>query len=672
MKKIINFLSMLIFSLLLVGCSNKITTLSFDVYYDTKVTESLKVTDTTYQYEYVYDYQIEIKPNKNYSNHPEYILKFQIFDGDANDSFSEEIIIKYYLVDSNTNINEIIEDVYLYNFTPFSTYKITVVKNKGENYAKDFELDKIIIIFDSNGGSVMDRQEIPKNNKAVKPQNPQKENSKFLFWSLTLLNPKEFSFDNKLDQNITLYAIYEEYTIVTFIYNDDSKEDLNETFIVGSKFKDLSKPNKNGYSFSGWFKDVDLNDQVVNDFSVVEENMKLYAKWTPLEYKITYVVDDDVINPNKKNEYNTESSNFYLEDPSKLGYIFKGWYLDKDFLSDSIINIDKGSYGDIKLYPKWEGNHYNVELIFNNKDNDNELIVVQYGSKYTDLPIPSKEGYIFEGWYKNEEDYNTLVYLESGGEIFYRDNIVDIAEDHRLSAKWIYGTSGLQFEYNNYSWGVKGYDGNSSNILIPESIAKIPVRTINSYAFRGMNFIKEVKIPNSVLSIGIRIFYDVSSIEKISVPFLNEINLNGKDYTILGLFFGDKFSKPSDLNLYYTMSFDYNNFIYYVPNSLKEVCITNSDKIGNHAFYGAKSIEVLEINEGITCIETSAFEGLTSLVEFVIPSTVENIESNAFKGTSKITIQSYFTEKPEGWSDNWNPNNNKVIWNKEFNPNNIK
>ena len=649
MKKIIKFSSIIALLFILIGCGEQEPELTYSDYYEYKVTQTLNIGSETYQYGYIYDYQIQIKPNDEYSNHKEYILKFTIYDGDADDVFAEEVIIKYYSINANTNISETISNVYVNNLS-LSPYKVEAVENIGQDYIKDFALDQVIITFDFNGGSTVDNQEIPRGSQATKPNDPNKDNAVFLYWSTSLSTPSEFSFSGSINQNTTLYAIYEYYTEVTFFYNDDNSPSSQQTLTIGNKISGLPTPIRTGYSFSGWYKDQNFINKVTSGVSIVEKDMILYAKWTPIEYNITYNIGDDVTNLNTINEFNIETNTFYFIDPTRPGYTFTGWYTNEYLIGDIIIGIEEGSYGYKNLYAKWEGNTYNVDLIFNDGATANQEIEVEYGEEYGELPVPNRDGYIFEGWYLENNDYNSFVTLTLGTQRYVNENnnIVSTSENHNLYARWIEGTPGLKFDLTSNGWTLIGYSGNSTEIYIPESIAGSPVSSISSYAFNGMDLITRVVVPESVESISEYAFYNLISLESITLPFIGASR--GENET-LGYVLGG-------LSSYFYGTYSYG----YYPKSLKEVIITDETHIGNDAFYGAELIEVLEINDGITYIGYSAFSGMSSLLEFIIPSSVTTIGSDAFKGCTNLSIIANVNSKPTGWASDWNPDNRPVTW----------
>ncbi len=105
------------------------------------------------------------------------------------------------------------------------------------------------------------------------------------------------------------------------------------------------------------------------------------------------------------------------EAPAKNGYIFIGWYLDSDFKEEfkSLDNVKK----DITLYAKWEEQTlYTVS--FSNGE-ETYTVSVKEGEKVLEPTAPTKEGYVFVGWYDGDNlfDFETIV-----------------TKDFVLTAKW--------------------------------------------------------------------------------------------------------------------------------------------------------------------------------------------------------------------------------------------
>lgn len=96
--------------------------------------------------------------------------------------------------------------------------------------------------------------------------------------------------------------------------------------------------------------------------------------------------------------------------PSKKGYIFGGWYLDKalteEFLFSTII------HESLVLYARWEKATNTITYVTNAPISIPNSIV-KTGEKLYEI-IPKRDGYAFDGWYLDEKlinkyDYNTIV-----------------------------------------------------------------------------------------------------------------------------------------------------------------------------------------------------------------------------------------------------------------------
>ena len=167
-------------------------------------------------------------------------------------------------------------------------------------------------------------------------------------------------------------------------------------------------------------------------------------------------------------------------------------------------------------------------------------------------------------------------------------------------------TSNQNFDYyatNNGEAYILKYNGDSENVVIPETLGNNTVRVIYKEAFKNCTFIKSIKIPDSVTSIGSGAFIGCSSLEEITIPFIGA-TLNRGENSYFGYIFG-------------AISYNYN--ISDVPRSLKKVTITGGSFISSYAFYDCRSLTSVEIPNSVTSIGYSAFHGCSSLEEITIP-----------------------------------------------------
>ncbi len=112
-------------------------------------------------------------------------------------------------------------------------------------------------------------------------------------------------------------------------------------------------------------------------------------------YSVTYELNGGSDYYNNPEQY-ADRDEIVLQNASKTGYTFLGWY-DAD--GNKIEVLGNGMSGDLILYAKWnDGNIYTVSFDTQSDDCAFAPITVQYGKEYT-LPSPIKEGYTLRGWY---------------------------------------------------------------------------------------------------------------------------------------------------------------------------------------------------------------------------------------------------------------------------------
>lgn len=129
----------------------------------------------------------------------------------------------------------------------------------------------------------------------------------------------------------------------------------------------INIPNiaKEEHTLDGWYTSV--NDGITFDErwsftnNTVNNNITLYAKWEPVQYKITYVLNNGTIDSNPQS-YTIESSNLTLNNPIRSGYTFEGWYDNDQFNGHPITQISNGRIGDLTLYAKYKSN---IEILSN-------------------------------------------------------------------------------------------------------------------------------------------------------------------------------------------------------------------------------------------------------------------------------------------------------------------
>ncbi len=120
--------------------------------------------------------------------------------------------------------------------------------------------------------------------------------------------------------------------------------------------------------------------QGISNASAIEANLLYYCD-APLaeEYTISYVLYGGTNNKNNPSVYRSTSSTIILQDPTKAGCTFAGWYLDAAF-TRKITQIDHGNAGNITLYAKWEYIEASDKLNIGNPECDFITIDEEYVS----------------------------------------------------------------------------------------------------------------------------------------------------------------------------------------------------------------------------------------------------------------------------------------------------
>ncbi len=159
-------------------------------------------------------------------------------------------------------------------------------------------------------------------------------------------------------------------------------------------------PIKVGYAFNGWYYGSEKWSFAAY---TVTGDMTLKAKWDIVTYNITYIDSNGAENKNPTN-YTTETDTITLEDLSKEGYTFDGWYNN----GEKVTSIPKGTYGEIELTAKWTPITYTIT--YNEQRGAENKNPTNYTIEAASITLKdlSKDGYTFDGWYSNGTKVTTI------------------------------------------------------------------------------------------------------------------------------------------------------------------------------------------------------------------------------------------------------------------------
>lgn len=255
-----------------------------------------------------------------------------------------------------------------------------------------FDNKKYTITFDSDGGSVVEKQIVKRGEKVNKPTDPTRDGYIFIEWDL---GSSIYDFSAKVTRNLILKAIWKEQEggKVTYVvnFNTDGGNSVSNQII--NKDGTITKPQdpvRDGYKFLGWY-----SNNVLFDFNTpVTKNLELVAKWekakdnsttgTTTTTKKTTTKKNDTTNTTttkKTTTTTTEAKKYTVKfdsnggskvsskevtsgskvskpsNPTRTGYKFSGWTLNNkayDFNSKVTSNIT--------LVAKWAAKTYTVKV----------------------------------------------------------------------------------------------------------------------------------------------------------------------------------------------------------------------------------------------------------------------------------------------------------------------
>ena len=222
---------------------------------------------------------------------------------------------------------------------------------------------KFAISYELDGG--VNAENAPteyKKGEGVTLLNPTKEGFEFLGWSLSV-GSTDYVTEISKDQtgDVTVYANWKENTKPeekTYVVNYELDGGINAEN-APTEYKEgegvvLPNPTKEGFEFLGWSLEKGSTDYVTEISKDQTGDVTVYANWKVIEVisKINYDLDGGVNADNAPTEYK-EGEGVALPNPTKEGYEFLGWSLEKGS-TDYVTEISKDQTGDVTVYANWK------------------------------------------------------------------------------------------------------------------------------------------------------------------------------------------------------------------------------------------------------------------------------------------------------------------------------
>ncbi len=305
-------------------------------------------------------------------------------------------------------------------------FDFTKPLDKNVTLKAKWELIDVTVKFKNEDKTDNTSKVVKYNQKVEGIENPSKKNYTFVGWFKCLddtcdtTDNNEFVLANTpITEDITLIAKFKPNTY-TLKFDDQNVQENKRllSFTAPNLVPKTSKPDieneyklqdKDGYTFKYWY-DSEVGENQPFDFNAeLTKNTILYAKWEGKKLVVTF------INDNEQKEEQVEYDHHVNKptDPSKVGYVFDGWYkcTNDNCTTTESTKFDFNSYitKDTKLKAKWNALSYTITFDDTNVDEENKIVTYTYKDSMEDLkPInkesftpTNREGYIFEYWYED-------------------------------------------------------------------------------------------------------------------------------------------------------------------------------------------------------------------------------------------------------------------------------
>lgn len=326
------------------------------------------------------------------------------------------------------------------------------------------------------------------------------------------------SITSTMSGNLTLYAKWNPKTYnITYVVDADVENTNPTTYTYGTTTS-LKSLSRTGYTFGGWYLDSEYTTSISSISSTSIGDITLYAKWTPIYYKIAYNVGftDDVLGNTISVSEGENPTSFCLEDDIILSdgvlsglysdsYIFDGWYTGSYSsysgvtFNKKITNVSELSsellQSTIILYPKliaiqWFAYYYNdstmtATLKFTNiAPSMNEFYIpAEYnGYKVASIELPSQG---IRSSIINKLNTASKFIVDENNEYYFSDSY------------------GNMFYHNDYTLKMVWY--NDSNSYCKESVFTNAMQkvgknymSISGSAFIGHNGLEKIAICDGV------------------------------------------------------------------------------------------------------------------------------------------------------------------------------
>ena len=257
-----------------------------------------------------------------------------------------------------------------YTFTGWSPEVPATIPDHDMTFTAQWQINQYKMTFKlENGESDVEKTQ-DYGTELTAPADPQKTGYTFKGWS-----PKVPATIPASDMTFTAQWEINQYTMTFVLGNGEA--DIVKTQDYQSTLEKPADPTREGYTFTGWDTEIPA--------TVPAENKTFTAQWQVNKYKVTFIVDGQVV---KEGEVEYGAAIEKPADPQKDTYTFIGWTPEVPATMPAT---------DLTFTAQFAQNPYTMTFVLGNGEAD--IVKTQEcGSDLTPPADPTREGYTFTGW----------------------------------------------------------------------------------------------------------------------------------------------------------------------------------------------------------------------------------------------------------------------------------
>lgn len=445
---------------------------------------------------------------------------------------------------------------------------------------------------------------------------------------------------------------------------------------LGVSDTEMPQPERAGYNFDGWYTAIEGGTRVVDIPAGTEKDYHLYARWSIIEYSITYYCGNGTNSPSNIEFYTVDTA-FTFVDATLEGLDFYRWV---DQNGNTITEIKKGNIGNLVLTAEYTERRfttvqfsdikepkYKNEVTFARYDTERNLYTYVYYLGYVaNVPLTQQSGVIYTGVGSFTQGYEEAIATTESVEKGFSKSQSDTISTEITSTITAKEEAEVPGAKASVEASISASIGASTTVSHEENISFATTRSeelVKSFTF---------EIPDGsphgyyraaymgTLDMFIAVVYDPinDEIDVVRYSILRDDTKFALDYSQSPEFDGHiveefDFVMPEDVEEHILYLSEGSDGL--IPQISGDECsvgvYTGADmdvvipaylngkrvtSFGTALFAGNTDITSVTFGEGITAIPDGAFEGCTSLTSVVFNGKLTEIGANAFKGCTAL------------------------------------